>query len=286
MTEDEPIRCAVRRGSARRRALTWLSATTLAAIALHAQPLALLEPDARAHAHDTGAADDETFTPPGASGWGNVAGLRYLEAVRGGASASERLPLVMLIHGLGDEPRTDWLDLVPRDLRARVVMPRGPIALDRGFSWFPYNARSNRSEALAKHIGARAEQLAKALATLRAQRPSLGLPIVAGFSQGGMLSFALAAQHPERLSLAIAISGTLPEPLWPDRPADARTPAIRVFHGSADSTVPIAQTRRLVEHLRKLSYDVVLHESPQVGHKLTQDMRAAVSKLIGDSLRQ
>jgi phospholipase/carboxylesterase len=286
MTAAGHMRHTLRRKSAWRVALPCLFGTVLAAVGLGAWPLALFDVAARAHAHDTGSAEDDTFTPPDASGWGRVAGLRYLEAVHGGAAASEQLPLVMLIHGLGDEPRADWLDLVPRDLRARIVMPRAPTPVDRGFSWFPYHAGSNRSEALVKHIAARAEQLANALATLRTQRPSLGLPIVAGFSQGGMLSFALAARHPEKLSLAIAISGTLPAALWPDRPADARIPLIRAFHGSADSTVPIAQTRRLVEQLRKLGYDIVLREYPQVGHKLTQDMRAAVSKLIADSLRK
>src|SRR4051812_29496342 len=69
---------------------------------------------------------DDTFAPPDDQGWGRAAGFDYLEAVRGGARAAERLPMVVLIHGLGDAPRADWLDLVPQEVGARVIMPRAP----------------------------------------------------------------------------------------------------------------------------------------------------------------
>jgi phospholipase/carboxylesterase len=236
-------------------------------------------------AQDSAPGIEPKFRAPDATGWGDVAGLRYLEAVHGGAAANEALPMVILIHGLGDEPRADWLDLVPRDLRVRIIMPQAPTALARGYSWFPYRAGGKQPAALAQQIRARADQLAEAIATLHDERPTIGLPIVVGFSQGGMLSFALGVHHPDRVALAIPISGLLPEPAWPRQRANARTPLIRALHGTIDATVPIAQARRLVERLRQLGYDATLKEFPRVGHALTEDMRATVSQLIADGVR-
>jgi phospholipase/carboxylesterase len=229
---------------------------------------------------------DETFVAPDAQGWGRVAEFHYLESVRGGARADERLPMVVLIHGLGDEPRRDWLDLVPRAARARVIMPRGPTPYHGGFSWFPFEIGDHRSDGLAKTLGPRAEQLAAALKLLQARRPTRGRPIVAGFSQGGMLSFAMATRYPERFELVVPISGGLPDALWPVRaaPGAARLP-IRALHGARDTIVPIEPARELTQRLRKLGYDATLREFPELGHSIAPEVRQQVIQELSAAVR-
>ena len=229
---------------------------------------------------------EDAFAAPDAHGWGRAGGFDYLERVSGGARANDRLPMVVLIHGLGDEPREDWLDLVPSDVPARVIMPRGPAAYARGYSWFPFQIGEHRSDSLAKHLGPRAQQLSAAIQILSARRPTRGLPIVAGFSQGGMLSFAMAARYPERFSLALPISGGLPDALWPKRAAAgaARLP-IRALHGVRDSIVPIAPSRELVQRLRGLGYDAELREFPELGHEIDTQVRQAVIQILTAAVR-
>jgi phospholipase/carboxylesterase len=231
-------------------------------------------------------AADETFKPPDAQGWGRAGGLDYLESIRGGARPEERLPMVVLIHGLGDEPRADWLDLVPQNVRARVIMPRGPLAYQRGYSWFPFQVGEHRSDTLAKTLGPRAQQLAAALQVLLTRRPTRGLPIVSGFSQGGMLSFALATRYPERYAFVLPISGGLPDALWPARaPAGAARLPIRALHGARDSIVPIEPTRELVERLRSLGYDATLREFPELGHSIAPEVRDRVIQELAAAVR-
>jgi phospholipase/carboxylesterase len=232
------------------------------------------------------ASADETFAPPDKHGWGRIAGFDYLEAIRGGARADERLPMVVLIHGLGDEPRADWLDLVPEDVRARVIMPRGPLSYHRGYSWFPFEIGEHRSDGLAKTLGPRAQQLSAALQKLQARRPTRGLPIVAGFSQGGMLSFAMAARYPERFAFALPISGGLPDALWPTRaPAGAARLPIRALHGARDTIVPIEPARELTKRLRSLGYDATLREFPELGHSIDPALRQQVIQELAAAVR-
>src|SRR4051794_10565451 len=61
---------------------------------------------------------------PDATGWGTAAGLRYLEIIRGGARPNEKLPLLLVIHGLGDKPAPDWVRAVDVDdnLKVRMIL--------------------------------------------------------------------------------------------------------------------------------------------------------------------
>jgi phospholipase/carboxylesterase len=241
--------------------------------------------DSRPHAAPAEVAD-APFQAPGSDGWGKAAGLSYLELVRGGAQAEQRLPLIVMIHGMGDRPGAHWLDVVRVQGPARIVMPQAPKPYYDGYSWFDYRVGDNEPAALARDIAGAAQQLAAALIALREGRPTLGRPIVAGFSQGGMLSNALAVRHPELLALALPIGGMLPEPLWPkQRPADPRNPPIRAMHGVRDDVVPIGPARELTQHLQQLGYDAQLAESANVGHSISPDMLARIEQLLSDAAR-
>lgn len=215
----------------------------------------------------------DAFQAPDADGFGRAAGLRYLEIVQGG-KADASLPMVVMIHGMGDRARAELVDALGVTLPARFILPQAPDAYGDGYSWFGYMIRGdNPPGALANGIASADARLARALDALRTQRPTLGRPIVTGFSQGGMLSFALALRHPELVELAQPISGTLPEPLWPTaRATNGWQPPIRALHGNADTIVPIDGSQRLTAKLQELGYDATLMEFPEVGHEISAQM--------------
>lgn len=227
------------------------------------------------------AAAASSFRAPGTDGWGMVDGLHFQEFVVGGGRADQALPMLVMIHGMGDQPGEHWLRLFRAVGPLRIIMPRAPRPYGSGFSWFEYRVGDNEPVALGQGIAAEADHLARALPVLVAERPTVGLPLVAGFSQGGMLSFALAVRHPQRLALAVPISGTLPAPIWPAaRDADAANPPIRALHGTTDTVVPIAPTQELVAHLERQGYDATLRIFEGVGHVITADMQAALDELL------
>jgi phospholipase/carboxylesterase len=223
------------------------------------------------------------FTPPDPDGYGRAGELRYLEIVLGG-DADDTLPMVVVIHGLGDSPGRHWLDLVQLDAPLRLIMPEAPTPYLDGFSWFTYRAATASPERLARGIARAEAQLAVALERLVRGRPTRGRPLVTGYSQGGMLSFALALAHPERIEIAVPISGMLPAPLWPKTRPSGRFPSIVALHGAADERVPYALTARLRDHLQALGYPVTLHTYEGVAHSISDEMRAQVIAALKNAL--
>lgn len=226
----------------------------------------------------------EPFQPPGNDGWGRVEGLAYREFVRGAEAPDQPLPMLIILHGMGDQPGEHWFDAIPIAFPARVIMPQAPAPYLGGFSWFAYRMGDNEPLALGRGIAEAADRLGRALARLAVERPTLGRPIVTGFSQGGMLSFALAVRHPAELAFALPIAGGLPAPIWPEaRAATAPNPPIRALHGTTDTVVPFAPTRDLVAELARLGFDASLQVFEGVGHTIPLEMKPAIARALNEA---
>ena len=227
------------------------------------------------------------FQLPDADGWGSAAGLRYLEVVKGTDAPERRLPLVILLHGLGDRARDIWIERPAQPMR--LVMPQAPLPHGGGFAWFRARVRDRRPGVLAEGVDRAARQLARAIGQLAQHRPTRGCPIVGGFSQGGMLSYALALRHADLLGTAIPIAGMLPRPLWPTRAnaAHGARPGavVRALHGDADKVVPTTADRDLIGHLKGLGYDATLEEYLGVGHFVSPAMAARLMQLVEEAAK-
>lgn len=207
-------------------------------------------------------------------------GLVYQEILTGGAVDVEPLPIVIAMHGLGDRPEAFRLVLDDLGARARVVVPRAPLPQgDDGFSWFDFHAESD--EQLAAGVRSAGEAVAELITSLLAAHAGPRRVIVTGFSQGGMLSFALAAAHPEIVAAAIPVSGYLPSPMWPAARSQVRPlPRVLALHGDADRVIPIDSARWTVEALRSNGFEAELRSYAGVGHSMTKEMRAALHDAI------
>ncbi|MCP4603024.1 MAG: hypothetical protein GY847_21325 [Proteobacteria bacterium] len=213
--------------------------------------------------------------------------LDYVEMLTAGAKAQEQLPLIVAVHGLGDRPEHFRSLLVDLPVPARVVLPRAPIDWGRGHAWFETRIASGDFDELATGIARAANQNAELVAYLIEKRSVRGRPIFMGFSQGGMVSYAMALHHPQNLGIVIPISGFLPKPLWPDeKKPNTSYPPIRGLHGSRDSLVPAAPIREAVKHLTGLGFDVKLTEYPDVSHTVSTGMRAELFRLIEEAVKK
>lgn len=208
---------------------------------------------------------------------------RYTPAARAaGATASTRLPLVVAIHGLGADPE-DMLSLLTGiRVPARLVMPQGIYPRPSGgFSWFATELRAGHPRIDARQVAGATDRLAALLRSLGPR--TSGRPVVLGFSQGGVLSYTLAARHPDLVGLAIPIAGYLPEALA-TRPRVTTLPVIHAWHGTADPIVSISLARDTPPALRAQGYDVTLTEMPGVGHTVPAAMRAQITALVNRQL--
>ncbi len=205
---------------------------------------------------------------------GEAQGIEFLEIVLGEGDPSRELPLIVVIHGRGDRPRVPGGPFAGLTPAIRVVMPRGPMILGDGFGWLPVRVADGQTDVLAAALREVSARLARLIVDVRAARPSRGPTIVTGFSQGGMLTIALATAHPEVVGVAFPLAGWLPPPLWPSGAPPPAAPAIRTMHAVDDDRIPYAQTLESYQHLRALGWDLELGTYDGVGHAMSDEMNA------------
>lgn len=200
-------------------------------------------------------------------------GMRVTEVVLGRASLDDELPMVVYLHGRGSRPelpKGDHQDTTP----VRMLFPWAPDRLGDGYSWFPVSITEGYdAKVLGFHIERRADQLAHVIKRLMYTRPTEGRALVAGFSQGGMLTFGLALHHPDLFDGAYPIAGWFPLHLV-DAVIDPtrRYPEIRALHGDRDPVVPMRQTRAVVERLASLGLDATFEPHRARRHHTTDAM--------------
>lgn len=216
-------------------------------------------------------------------------GRDYLEFITGGASPEERLPMIVGLHSLGSAPETFAGFLLEYPGRARVIMPRGRFRHNGGYSWFEVpklRGRSRRAiERLAPGVEEAAREVAQLIDCLSDDRPTIGTPVIAGFSQGAMVAYALAVHHPNTVSGVIPMGGYLPSALWPARGGTIGAP-IYALHGGRDLVVDVDPTRRMIRRLRWLGWNARLRVYGQSPHAVTPRMRRDMLRLVGAMVRR
>jgi len=192
-------------------------------------------------------------------------GVDFIELFPG--HADESSPLVVAIHGMGDKP-DNWIDSWRTfPARAQIALPRAFTRHGDGFSWFEFRDGMT-DEQFGTEVGASEEKLWKGIAKLAGARRVL----VTGFSQGGILSFAIASRHPDRVAKAFPVAGSCPGPLLPKNKAKA-APLV-AFHGTADPVLAFKWGKAAVDAFREQGNEAVLREYPGVGHAVPSDLRA------------
>lgn len=218
---------------------------------------------------------------PGSAVRGEIAGVRYLEYMTGGARPDDRVPMIVALHPMGGDPE-DFLPLLLRyHRRARLILPYGHPS---GGMYIWYD--SVAEDVAAPLVTREADRLAAVLAALVSTRPTVGNPLVTGFSQGGIMTFALAVTHPESLAAAFPIGGMLPPSLYPSKaivsmPRPMKLPPVSAFHGAADLAVPTRSARASVAELRRAGYTAELREYAGVGHDVSDAEQDELLDRIG-----
>ncbi|MDB4960471.1 MAG: Serine esterase [Myxococcales bacterium] len=191
-----------------------------------------------------------------------VAGARVIEVPRTAGVPSA--PVIIGLHGLGGSAENFaqvWSGFTPA---AEIDVIEGFEVAGDGHAWFSWPPGTSDEE-LVTAIDAAERKLWPVIAELAHGRRA----IIVGYSQGAMLTFALAARHPEAIAGAVAIAGRLPPALWPQR---AGAP-IDAIHGTADRVIDIEAGRAVIEAFRAVGGPAEMHEFSGVGHTLTGPMR-------------
>lgn len=175
-------------------------------------------------------------------------------------------PTVIALHGWGASAH-DLLGLAPyfHGGEALVVCPEGSLAFEAGpgavgHGWFPITGGGPPDAASFE------EAVEGLQAFLDAWIPDHPVDpeklVVLGFSQGGVMAYALALRDPVRFSALVALSSWLPAELadrLPRRPDSVALPVF-VSHGTEDPMIPVARAQESNDRLVELGYVPIYRE--------------------------
>lgn len=208
--------------------------------------------------------------------------LTYRELSLSVATSEEPAPWIVAIHGLGDTPEGfgGLFDGLP--LRVRVYLVQAPLPYGRGFDWYGTRVLGEPAQ-LAEAIQRRLSEVEDLLRSLASQRRNQGDALVTGFSQGGILAFAIAVAGLPHVRAALPLAGWLP-------PALAATPPalpVYAYHGEADTVVPFENTARMVTSWphRESGPALSFRSFPGVAHTVNSAMRSEWSQQLNELLR-
>jgi phospholipase/carboxylesterase len=198
-----------------------------------------------------------------------VAALRHLER----AASGDPVGALVFFHGYFGIPEDflGFLDKIDPDRRFHGYLPEGPRPVGDGrTSWFDRDApESPRSSLRRSRRGLDSLPFAAARTVL------------AGWSQGGMVAYALALARGRPRPAAVLALGAL---LVPDPPPDLARPLPRIAigHGTADDAVGIEHARAARDLLASAGGDVLYLETGighEIDHEIVPDLRAFLAAL-------
>lgn len=194
--------------------------------------------------------------------------LNYL--IREPKVVKDKNPLLLLLHGYGSnkEDLFSFASELPEDYY--VISAEAPYSLQPyGFAWYAINfdADMNKFSDVEQAIKSR-DLIVDFIAELLKKHPIDPSSVtLVGFSQGSILSYAIALSYPEIVSRVVALSGYLNEEMLVDNYAENDFSKLKMFisHGNVDQVIPVEWARKTPEFMNNLGVENVYFEYP-VGH--------------------
>ena len=197
----------------------------------------------------------------------NLLSLHHI--TRPAKNNSEKAPLLLLLHGYGsnEEDLFSFAAELPQEYF--IVSARAPFDLQpSGHSWYDIyftetEKVSNTEEAIVSR-----DTIVKFIDELIATYPIDGDQVnLLGFSQGTILSYAVALSYPEKIKNVVALSGYINEDMLTDGYAkkDHNHLDFYISHGNVDQVIPSFMAKKAPEFLSTLNIKNSYQEFP-VGH--------------------
>jgi len=225
---------------------------------------------------------------------------RYQVYVPSDYAPTRAWPLIVSLHGNGRQG-SDGMLQTGTDFAIRVRENRMPFPTLVVFPQAQVGARWADVEMEEMVIAA----LDQTMARFRVDAAQVYLH---GYSMGGSGIYRIAYKWPSRFAAIVVVAGRVipaapntPEEIDSDRRANPFLTAadpfatlaerikgipIWVFHGDADRSVPVTESRQLVAALKKIGAAVRYTEYPGVDHNVAPQKASAESELLGWLLAQ
>ena len=182
----------------------------------------------------------------------------------------DKNPLLLLIHGYGsnEEDLFSFATELPDEYY--IVSARAPYSMQYGsYAWYAINFDAdqnkfsdNNQAKISRDLIAKFIDELVANYTIDASNVTL-----IGFSQGAILSYAVALSNPEKVQKVVAMSGYISPEILEDNYLKNSFSNLKIFtsHGSIDQVIPVEWGRKAKPFLENLGIQTTYKEY-SIGH--------------------
>lgn len=217
-----------------------------------------------------------------------TAPLSLTHLIRPSSLNDGKPPVIFLFHGYGsnEEDLFSFAPELPETLC--VISARAPIPLPPfGNAWYAINFEASHGRWSDVEQGIRSRELIlnfidEACETYGLDTNNINL---LGFSQGTVLSYAIALSYPEKIKNLIALSGYIDQNLLTESFEEKDHSALQIYasHGQLDQVIPPEWAYMSQDLLGKLKIPVTFEEYP-VGHGVSPQNFHSFKKWLEERL--
>jgi phospholipase/carboxylesterase len=182
----------------------------------------------------------------------------------------DKNPLILMLHGYGSN-EADLFSFAPElPDEYYVISARAPYDLQYGsYAWYAINFDADQNK-FSDNDQARIsrDKISDFIDEMIRKYPIDSNDVTLfGFSQGSILSYAVALSYPEKINKVIAMSGYLNLEIVADDYLKNNLNKLNIFasHGTVDQVIPVEWARKTAPVLEKLGINITYKEYP-VGH--------------------
>lgn len=180
------------------------------------------------------------------------------------------VPVIIMLHGYGSDENDLFSFASELPSEYAIISLKAPIAIQPyGNAWYTIYFDSNEDKFSDDEQAIASRELVSNCIDeiISAYNVDPKKVTLLGFSQGTILSFAVALSYPEKVANIIGLSGYINEGILKDgyRNNDFSKLNIYSSHGSVDMIIPVDWARKTKPFLQKLGIPCAYSEFP-IGH--------------------
>ena len=182
----------------------------------------------------------------------------------------DKNPLLLLLHGYGSNEADLFSFAAELPDEYYIVSARAPYDMQYGsYAWYAINFDADENK-FSDHEQAKVSRdlIATFIDELLVTYPIDASQVsLIGFSQGAILSYAVALSYPEKVQKIVAMSGYLNLEIIADGYQQNNFSSLKIFasHGTVDQVIPVEWARRTPVIVENLGINTTYKEYP-VGH--------------------
>lgn len=217
-----------------------------------------------------------------------TAPLSLQHIIKPSSLTDKKPPVLFMLHGYGsnEEDLFSFAPELPEELC--IIAVRAPYILQPyGYAWYAINFDDEKGKWSDDDQAIESRDKIKnfideACSTYGLDQDNVNL---LGFSQGTILSYAVALSYPKKVKNIIALSGYINESILTDNYRNNNFDGLNFYssHGDMDQVIPVDWARKAPELLQNLGIEHVYEEFP-AGHGVAPQNFYSLKKWISDKI--